>query len=47
MRIALSLASALLDGTEQPAPGTGAATDMPIVKLDGSTAGAVCLDGAC
>ena len=34
-----------MDGTEQPAPGTGAATDMTIVKLAGAATGAVCLDG--
>ena len=43
--ILLPVACAFMDGTEQPAPGTGADTDMTIVKLDGSATGAVCLDG--
>ena len=43
--ILVPAACAFMDGTEQPAPGTGAGTDMTIVKLDGAATGAVCLDG--
>ena len=46
LAIFIPVACAFMDGTEQPAPGKGAATDMAIVKLDGSETGAVCLDGS-
>jgi len=49
LHFAASLASvaAFMDGTVQSPAGVGGTGDMPIVKLDGSATGAVCLDGAC
>ena len=46
--IAVSLGSvaSFMDGTEQPAAGTGTSSDMSKVTLDGSATGAVCLDGS-